>query len=315
VILTRVSRKFHRRAARRGTYNPHVLDFVRSAYRVVLQRDPEPEALAWAIGELESGRLSRATFVADLVGSDEFARLRVLEDAIAHAARARAERIRPRALTAPAWSDERLIEIPWVLARYRSEPRVLDVGYANASPVYLQALVAAAPGEIVGVDPVEASVEGVRSVVGDLRALPFADSSFDVVFCVSTLEHVGRDNRVYGAREERDETGISAALRELRRVGLRILLTVPTGAEEDHGWFVQLPVATWRRLFADAGLEIAEEEVYELDQSGWSSAAGDAAGARYGTRGTAASAAYCVELRAGNARTAPPASDRPRAED
>jgi SAM-dependent methyltransferase len=275
-----------------------VRDYVRAAYRVVLRREPDPDALAWATSELECGRMSRATFVADLVASDEFARVRVIEDAIALAARARAADSRPRGLTAPGWSDERLIEIPWVLARYRREPRVLDVGYANALPAYLEALVSAAPGEIVGVDPIDSPVDGVRSVVGDLRALPFADHSFDLAFCISTIEHVGRDNRVYGVDEERDETGIPAALRELRRVARRILLTVPTGVEEDHGWFVQLPVWKWRALFADAALERVEDEVYELGPNGWAAADGEAADARYGTRGATASAVYCVELRA-----------------
>jgi SAM-dependent methyltransferase len=278
-----------------------VQEYVHNAYRTVLRRDPDPEALAWAVGELESGGLSRAGLVAELMASEEFDRLRALDDAIAEAAQARAQGIRPRELTAPAWSDERLIEMPWVLARYRGEPRVVDIGYANAAPGYLDALVSAAPGEVVGLDLVEASVPGVRSVVGDLRALPFPDASFDVLLCVSTIEHVGHDNRVYGAGDERDATGITDALREVRRVlapGGRALITVPTGAEEDHVWFVQLPVATWRQLFAGAALEVAEEEVYELDADGWRASAGDAADARYGERGAAASAVYCVELRA-----------------
>lgn len=273
-------------------------EFVRTAYRLVLRRDPDPEALAWATRELERGGLSRAGLVGELVASPEFGRLRALDDAIALAARARADDARPRGLTAPPASEERLVEIPWVLARYRGEARVLDVGYANAEPAYLEALAEAAPDEVVGVDPAAAAVAGVRGVEGDLRALPFPDGAFDVVFCVSTLEHVGRDNRVYGANEERDETGIPQALRELRRVGRRILLTVPTGAAEDHGWFVQHDVATWRRLFAEAELEIVEDEVYELADDGWRTSSDEAADARYGARGPAASAAYCVELRA-----------------
>jgi SAM-dependent methyltransferase len=276
-----------------------VQEYVTKAYRAILRRDPDPEALAWAVGELESGRLSRAALVAELVASEEFDRLRALDDALAHAALSRAHGDRPRELHAPAWSDERLIEMPWVLARYRGEPRVVDIGYANAAPGYLEALVAAAPDGVVGLDPVEAQVEGIRPVVGDLRALPFPDASFDVLLCVSTIEHVGRDNRVYGAGEERDESGIREALREIRRVlapGGRALVTVPTGVEQDHGWFVQLPAATWRALFEEAALKISEEEVYELGPDGWRAAAGDAEEARYGERGAAASAVYCVEL-------------------
>jgi O-antigen chain-terminating methyltransferase len=275
-----------------------VREFVEAAYRLILRRDPDEEALAWAVTELERGGMSRAALVAQLVESVEFARLHALDDAIATATRARAAGIRPRELTAPPATEERFVEIPWVLARYDGEPRVLDVGYANAEPAYLAALVDASPGEVVGVDPVPFDAPGVRGVVGDLRALPFADGAFDVVLCVSTIEHVGRDNRVYGSDEERDESGIPQALRELRRVGRRVLLTVPTGAAEDHGWFVQLEVPTWRLLFADAGLEIVEDEVYELTSEGWRASDGEAAGLRYGERGPAASAVYCVELRA-----------------
>jgi SAM-dependent methyltransferase len=274
-----------------------VRDYVENAYRLLLRREPEPEALAWATKQLEAGSLSRAGLAAELVASDEFARLRALDDAIALSTRARGEGIRVRELAAPPATDERLIEIPWALSRYRGEQRVLDIGYANADPAYLEALVAAAPGEVVGVDPVPREVDGLRGVAGDLRALPFENAAFDVAFCISTIEHVGRDNRVYGADAERDESGIAVALRELGRVSSRILLTVPTGASKDHGWFVQFDVSTWRQLFADAKLEVVEDEIYELAEDGWRTSNGEAAGLRYGERGPAASAVYCVELR------------------
>ena len=87
---------------------------------------------------------------------------------------------------------------------------------------------------------------GFETVVADARALPFPDRSFDQVLLVSTLEHIGADNEVYGVEGEPDDTGRAAALRELRRV-LRpvgsLLVTVPLGEPGDYGWFRQEDVA------------------------------------------------------------------------
>ena len=40
---------------------------------------------------------------------------------------------------------------------------------------------------------------GVSCLYEDLRALPYRASYFDAVACISTLEHVGMDNRLYGS--------------------------------------------------------------------------------------------------------------------
>src|SRR5207237_140956 len=87
-------------------------------------------------------------------------------------------------------------------------------------PAYLAGLVALGASGLAGVDLAEADVPGLRSVIGDVRQLPFEDGSFDLVLCISTLEHVGRDNTVYGLAREEDEEGLDAALRELRRSGV-----------------------------------------------------------------------------------------------
>jgi SAM-dependent methyltransferase len=259
-------------------------DFVRRAYRLVLRRDPDREAL--------ERRLPRATLLRELVESPEFERVRALDEGIARAREA------PRFLEAPAGLDERSIEIPWVLARYGGEARVLDVGTANAEPAYVAALVDLGAPELVGVDlaPVEAT--GVRAVAGDVRDLPFPERSFDLALCVSTLEHVGRDNRVYGADAERDEDGIARALAELARVldrDGRLLVTVPCGEPEDHGWFVQLDPAGWNELFVESGFRVVEEEVYALGADGWRAAPEfDPAGVRYGDH---AAAVLCADLR------------------
>jgi SAM-dependent methyltransferase len=247
-------------------------EFVTRAFLLLLRRPPESEAKAEAIASLRAHSLSRVSLLADLAASDEFWRLRALDDGATRAAAARATRERPHELSAPGDVDERPIEIAWTLGRYRGERRILDVGYAFAEPVWLSALISAHPRELTGVDLVEREVPGMQSVVADLRSLPFANRSFDVVFCISTLEHVGADNTRYGADADRDPHGPLAALRELRRVvtrGGRILLTVPSGHEPGEAWYVQHSADEWRDLFRQTDLYVYDDEEYVLTIDGW----------------------------------------------
>ena len=288
--------------------------YVDELYRMLLRRPPEHGAAASAVGRLRRGDVSPAALAHEIATSPEFARLRVLDDAVATAFHARLTNERPRNLTAPPGNDERPIEIAWTLARYRAEARVLDVGYVNAEKAYLDALVAAAPWNPKGIDLAEGDVPGFDGVVGDLRALPFGTGSFDVVFCISTLEHVGKDNTVYGARHERDPEGIPQALGELRRILARrgrVLLSVPTGGNEDHEWFVQRDPPAWRGLFGQAGFDLFEHELYELFDEGWRSVERVTDGLRYGERGPGASAVLCAELRPRRLRPRVPAALRP----
>ena len=267
-------------------------EFVERAYLTLLRRPVDDEARARARARLADGTLSRAAILAELTASEEFARLRALDDAIATALAHGPQ----RALTAPS-GDERAIEIPWALGRARGAKRVLDAGSAFAEPANHAALVALGSDELVAVDLAPVKVPGLRAVVADLRDLPFEDGSFDVALCISTIEHVGFDNTVYGVDAERDEGGIATALGELRRVlapAGRLVVTVPTGAHEEHGWFVQLEPDEWRARFTAAGFDTTEEETYALGPEGWASAE-DVAGARYGKQG--AGAVLCAELR------------------
>jgi hypothetical protein len=244
--------------------------------------------------KLRDGTLSRATLLAELAGAEEFARVRALDDAIAFASWARAAGERPRELEAPP-GDERPIEIPWCLSRYRPDERLLDVGYAFAEPAYLAALTRLGADELVGVDLAQAEVPGLRSVIADGRALPFRDGEFDVAICISTLEHIGRDNRVYGGEATYDPNGPAAALSELRRVAGRLLLSVPTGERQELDWLLQLPPDDWEALFERAGFVVFELEVYALGEDGWRSEPSfDPAGVRFA--GTHASAVLCAEL-------------------
>src|SRR5436309_530447 len=279
-------------------------EFVDRVWRLAVRRPPEPDARDRALAKLRDGTLSRAGLLRELVSSEEFDRVTLLDDALAFAAGERARPRdgrgpwRPRLLHAPATADERSLEIPWALARYDGERRVLDVGYAFAEPAYLAGLVALGAEELVGVDLAQTDVSGLRGVVADVRSLPFDDAAFDLVLCVSTLEHVGRDNEVYDVDADRAEDGDAAALRELHRVLAkdgRLLVTVPTGVPENHGWQVQRAPEEWVDVFERAGFLVFEDELYVYGD-GWRPATLDEARrARY--EGPGAGAVLLAELR------------------
>ena len=274
-------------------------EFVDAVFALVLRRDPEPDARERALAKLREGTLSRATLVHELAAAPEFERIRLLDDGIAFARGARERGGRPRWLQGPPGTDERVIELPWVLSRL-SGRRALEVGYAFAEPPYLAALLRAGFEELTGVDLAAADVPGLTGVQADVRDLPFDDGAFDLVLCVSTLEHVGADNTGYGLDAEDDGDSRRTALRELRRVLAadgRLLVTVPCGEPGDYGWFRQDDVSGWTHLFTGAGFFVEEQEVYELGEDGWrASPELDATGLRYGERGPAASAVLCAEL-------------------
>jgi SAM-dependent methyltransferase len=181
-----------------------------------------------------------------------------------------------------------------VLARYAGERRVLDVGTVFAEPAYVAGLHALAIPDLVTVD-----LAAGATVVADVRDLPFEDGRFDLALCVSTLEHVGRDNAVYEVDAPRDEDGDAAALRELRRVLAadgRLLVTVPTGVDDDQGWQVQRAPLAWVERFERAGFLVFEDELYVRGGDGWRTATlAEAQAVRYGASG--AGAVLVAELR------------------
>jgi hypothetical protein len=270
-------------------------DDVEALWLSVLRRPIEPEERRATAARLDAG-MSRAALLQELATSDEYERVRVLDDAVAWAAAQRRAAARPRKLEAPAGTDERPIEIPWCLARYAGESRLLDVGYAYAEPAYLAGLVGLGAPELTGVDLAVAEVPGLRSVQADLRDLPFEDAAFDVAIAISTLEHVGRDNSQYGLGAEEGDS-LDAALRELRRVAERLLVTVPTGDGELLAEQAVFTPAEWVERFERAGFLVWEDELYELGVDGWRSVTELSPGVMYGDRGPGASAVLCAELR------------------
>lgn len=171
--------------------------------------------------------------------------------------------------------DERIVEIPWVVANLPSEGPVLDAGSALNHPIFLDRVMPRVESlTITTFTEEEAHPElGPSYVTSDLRALPFESESFETIVCISTLDHVGMDNSAYGAAETRSDDPdreVELAVSELHRVlrpGGRLLVTVPYGRAEDHGWCRQFDEPGLGRIAEP--FEDPEIRIYKHSRRGW----------------------------------------------
>lgn len=211
--------------------------------------------------------------------------------------------------------DERIVEIPWVVANLPSTGSVLDAGSALNHPVILGRLMPhVASLTITTFTEEETNAElGPSYVTADLRSLPFEDESFETIVCVSTLDHVGMDNSAYGSPEppsDDPDHEVALTMRELHRVlrpGGRLLVTVPYGRPEDHGWCRQFDEAGVEGISRSFGEAEPALQVYAHSRRGWQpSTLESASGATYrdprehelllGNCAFAAGAVACITL-------------------
>ena len=185
--------------------------------------------------------------------------------------------------------DERVVEYAWAFERVAAlrtkDSRVLDAGSVLNYPRVLRAWRSAGfpPVSIVTLKYEGAAdvSDGVRYEFADLRKLPYRDEWFEVVLSLSTLEHVGLDNTIYGAAAEsaRDaDAEVTRALGELHRVTApsgTLLLSVPFGARSNRGWFRILDAGDLDILARAPGWTNARVRYFRCTREGWRECAAD----------------------------------------
>lgn len=171
--------------------------------------------------------------------------------------------------------DERVVELPLALAAARLDKpgKVLDAGAALNLPRLRQFLGRPA-AQIThftlasDAEPILPDSDRVSYQFGDLRATDFRDDVFDRIVCVSTLEHVGMDNSIYGGPAESRPETCREAIEELLRIlapGGRLLVTVPYGRAGFHGWFQVFGPAELQDLLAAAGPSVTLVRYFYYD--------------------------------------------------
>jgi hypothetical protein len=167
---------------------------------------------------------------------------------------------------------ERCIEIPWAMSCYQGEQKALDVGYANAEERYLKEILSLQIPQLYGLDRIKKDVAGIIPAVADIRQTGFPEGFFDLVFCISTIEHIGRDNTIYFQEGNPiDDSGDFKAIRELSRITRNkghIALTVPYGKFHDYGWFIHYDEMRLMKLIEASGCDVLRQDFF-IYRDGW----------------------------------------------
>lgn len=199
--------------------------------------------------------------------------------------------------------DERVVEYPWVLSRLDIAPRrLLDAGSTLNYP-YLLDLPQLSGKEIVIMTLAPEHLEkraNVSYLFGDLRDTLFKDDAFDIIVCISTLEHIGLDNtRLYTGDKSYSESSPNDylnAVMELRRVlkpGGRLLVTVPFGRYRNFGWMQQFDKKCVGEMISTFGREPVSAAFFQYLPEGWILSNADAcAGSEYFDVHSAAAPAF-----------------------
>jgi SAM-dependent methyltransferase len=186
--------------------------------------------------------------------------------------------------------DERCVEYPWLQAQQPSG-RTLDAGSTlNHHHILdrLQPLLAELHITTLVPEGHAFTERGISYVYADLRRLPLRDRYYDTIISVSTLEHVGMDNSLYGTQPglaDDPSAELHAAVTELKRVlapGGTLLVTLPYGVQEDHRWFRQFDRSDTDELIDMIQPRHVSLSVYKYHRDGWQISDLDAAAcARY----------------------------------
>jgi hypothetical protein len=175
--------------------------------------------------------------------------------------------------------DERVIEYPWFFSELKQSYRksILDIGPClNYEFTVNKLFDDNSIEEIVflSLTPDKNCYysRGISYFLGDSRLLPFKDNYFDLVSCISTLEHIGMDNTKYSGISESSIKDYEIAVIEIKRVlkpGGCLLLTLPFGKYENFGWFQQFDLKMVENVIETFAPKALNTIYYRYSDSGW----------------------------------------------
>lgn len=207
--------------------------------------------------------------------------------------------------------SERVVETPWIAQHVMGCENLLDIGFTFASFEYLGMLLdlkdrhgvklsatdIIKPERVKGRYPASwlSSILEVPITLGDVRFLDLPNNTYDIVTCVSTIEHIGFDEpstTVSGSSFERKGTkeevntkrdpltnklvldGVHKALKP----GGKFLLSVPMGKggaallQDSLGLYCaqwEYEAKSWKEITSHSGYDVLEQRFFRMSEVGW----------------------------------------------
>jgi len=161
--------------------------------------------------------------------------------------------------------SDRYIEYPWLLENLNlTQGKLLDIGSTIGDLLY-ETLPREVEINCLNLNSKEFKNKQIKFKQGDIRKTDYPDNYFDLISCVSTLEHIGVRGRYHS---DNDSAGDIKAMREMKRIlrpGGNLLITTPYGAKDI------LPINKLynKTRIADlfSGLEIVSQEFIKFNKN------------------------------------------------
>lgn len=180
--------------------------------------------------------------------------------------------------------DERIIEYTWFFSSVESFTKQAN-SYLDAGPVMNHAFVVKRARNLAKkVHFASLSHEDncfqeldISYIFSDLRSLPIKDDFYDIISCISTLEHIGCDNSCYGSQPRPSFSNSKNfefldAAKELNRVMKpdgSLYITVPFGQYMHLGMIQQFDHEMIDCLVDTFGQSRTEVSFYKYSIDGW----------------------------------------------
>lgn len=178
--------------------------------------------------------------------------------------------------------DDRVIEYPWILSKLsflkNSGKNLLDVGSTlNFKEIVEHEILKNKKITIANLNPEPNCFwqNGISYIFTDIRNTLFKEDSFDLITCISTLEHIGMDNYLYTNNLKNSEEKIfdfEKAILEMRRVlrdGGNLFITVPFGKYKNFGRFQQFDLKLVNRILEVFEPKKSQVDYYRYTKDGW----------------------------------------------